>query len=169
VTEMSAVCTMESDASVFAIAPSNANKILQCASKLANQFSIAGVLGVNEETHPVLAAFSNAFLGNTFSGISDTITHVASGQFGAAYGDFALGGTAQGLPIGSTASSKGLAGVVTEAGVNAVTGPGSVLSGVTGVATELGEEGLAGPVGLAKLGIDGAVYLGALAYCRAHP
>jgi hypothetical protein len=37
-------------------APSNANKILQCASKLANQFSIAGVLGVNEETHPVLAA-----------------------------------------------------------------------------------------------------------------
>lgn len=48
-------------------APSNANKILQCASKLANQFSIAGVLGVNEETHPVLAAFSNAFLGNTFS------------------------------------------------------------------------------------------------------
>lgn len=76
------------------VAPSNANKILQCASKLANQFSIAGVLGVNEETHPVLASISNAFLGNTFSGISDTITHVATGHFGAAYGDFALGGTA---------------------------------------------------------------------------
>lgn len=147
----------------------NLKKILECASKLANQFSIAGVLGVDEKTHPVLATFSNAFLGNTFSGISDTITHVATGNFGAAYGDFALGGTGQGLPVGSTASSKGLAGVLTEAGVNAVTGPGSVLSGVTGVATELGEEGLAGPFGLAKLGIDGAVYLGALAYCRAHP
>jgi RHS repeat-associated protein len=149
--------------------PSNANRILQCASKLANQFSIAGVLGVDEEAHPVLAAFSSAFLGNTFSGISDTITHVATGHLGTAYGDFALGGTAQGLPIGSTASSKGLAGVVTEATVNVLTRPGSVLSGVTGVAVELGEEGLAGPVGLAKLGIDGAVYLGALAYCRSHP
>lgn len=163
------MCTTRLAASAFGIAPNNANKILQCASKVANQFSIAGVLGVNEETHPVLAAFSSAFLGNTFSGISDTITHVATGHFGAAYGDFALGGTAQGLPIGSTASSKGLAGVLTEAGVNAVTRPGAILSGVTGVAAQLGEEGLAGPVGLAKLGIDGAVYLGALAYCRAHP
>jgi len=163
------MCTTRLAAGAFGIAPNNANKILQCASKVANQFSIAGVLGVNEETHPVLAAFSSAFLGNTFSGISDTITHVATGHFGAAYGDFALGGTAQGLPIGSTASSKGLAGVLTEAGVNAVTRPGAVLSGVTGVGAQLGEEGLAGPVGLAKLGIDGAVYLGALAYCRAHP
>jgi hypothetical protein len=86
---------------VTLVAPSNgrtANQILQCASKVANQFSIAGVLGTNEETHPVGAAVSNAFLGNTFSGISDTITHVATGHFGAAYADFALGGTAQGLP-----------------------------------------------------------------------
>jgi hypothetical protein len=149
------------------VAPNNTIQILQCASKTANQFSIAGVLGINEETHPVGAAISNAFLGNTFSGISDTITHVATGNFGAAYGDFALGGTAQGLPIGTVPASKGIVGVATEAGVNAVTQPGAVLS-IAGTATELGEEGLAGPVGLAKLGIDLATYLGSAAYCANH-
>jgi hypothetical protein len=150
-----------------AVAPNKTIQILQCASKTANQFSIAGVLGINEETHPVGAAISNAFLGNTFSGISDTITHVATGNFGAAYGDFALGGTAQGLPIGTVPASKGIVGVATEAGVNAFTQPGAVLS-IAGTATELGEEGLAGPVGLAKLGIDLATYLGSAAYCANH-
>jgi hypothetical protein len=151
----------------FGLAPSKWVQIAQCASKTANQFSIAGVLGINEEAHPVGAALSNAFLGNTFSGISDTITHVATGHFGAAYADFALGGTAQGLPIGTVPASKGIVGVATEAGVNAVTQPGAVLS-IAGTATELGEEGLAGPVGLAKLGIDLATYLGSAAYCANH-
>ena len=90
-------------------------------------------------------------MGNTFSGIVDTGTHVLSGQFGAAYGDFALGGTAQGLPLGATASSKGIAGVATEAAVGGA----------------LGEE-MVTPVGWAKLGIDGAVFAGAVAYCTNH-
>ena len=92
-------------------APNKWVQIAQCASKTANQFSIAGVLGINEETHPVGAALSNAFLENTFSGISDTITHVATGHLGAAYADFALGGTAQGLRIGTVPAAKGAAGV----------------------------------------------------------
>src|SRR5579875_1797648 len=123
-------------------APSNGSRtkqILQCASKVANQFSIAGVLGINEEAHPFLASISNAFLGNTFSGITDAVTHVATGQVGATAGDLALGGYSQGLPIGSGIYAKGIAGVATDAGVNAVTNPGAVLS-VTGAATELGEE-----------------------------
>lgn len=91
-------------------------------------------------------------MGNTFSGIVDTGTHVLSGKFGAAYGDFALGGTAQGLPLGAAASSKGLAGVATEGAVGAA----------------LGEE-MVTPVGWAKLGIDGAVFAGAVAYCTNHP
>jgi hypothetical protein len=157
-------------ASVFALAPNNSIvKTAQCASKLANQFSIAGVLGLTGEGGGIGSTIGTAFLGNTFSGISDTITHVATGQFGAAYGDFALGGTAQGLPIGTSPAALGVVGVVTNAAVNSVSAPGSVLSGVTGVATSLGEEGLAGPVGLAKLGIDLAVYLGSAAYCANHP
>lgn len=122
---------------------------------------------MNEEKHPIGAAISNAFLGNTFSGLSDTITHIATGNFGAAYGDFVLGGTAQGLPVGTVPASKGIVGVTTEAGVNAITQSGTILS-ITGTATELGEEGLAGPVGLAKLGIDLATYLGSAAYCANH-
>ena len=131
---------------------SRINSVLQCGSKTANQFSIAGVLGINEETHPIGAALSNAFLGNTFSGISDTVTHVATGHLGAAYADFALGGTAQGLPIGTVAASKGIVGVVTEGALGAAVG-----------------EEMATPVGWVKLAIDGATYLGSLAYCSAHP
>jgi hypothetical protein len=103
------------------------------------------------ESHSVGATIGTAFLGNTFSGISDTVTHVATGHFGAAYGDFALGGTAQGLPFGSSASAKGIVGAVTDAGVDAALG-----------------EGMAGPVGWAKLGIDAVTYAGSLLYCKSH-
>jgi hypothetical protein len=109
------------------------------------------VLGINEETHPIGAALSNAFLGNTFSGISDTITHVATGHFGAAYADFALGGTAQGLPIGTVPAAKGIVGVVTEGALGAAVG-----------------EEMATPVGWAKLGIDAVAYAGSLLYCKSH-
>lgn len=74
----------------------NLGKILKCASKTANQFSIAGIMGITE-SHSVGATIGTAFLGNTFSGIVDTGTHVLTGHFGAAYGDVALGGYAQGL------------------------------------------------------------------------
>lgn len=100
-----------------------------------------------------MGKIGTAFLGNTFSGISDTVTHVATGNFGAAYGDVALGGYAQGLALGpnAPAAALGVVGVTTNAGVDALS------------------EGMAGPVGWAKLGIDGAVYLSSLAYCRSHP
>ncbi|HEX5233965.1 MAG TPA: PHP domain-containing protein [Silvibacterium sp.] len=78
--------------------PNNASRtkqILQCASKVANQFSIAGVLGINEEAHPILASISNAFLGNTFSGITDAVTDVTTGQVGATAGSVGVHGCIQ--------------------------------------------------------------------------
>ncbi len=134
-------------------------QVAQCAANGANQFSIAGVLGVDAKANPSLAALSNAFLGNTFSGITNAFTG------GGSMADTALGGSALGLPIGSTNMGKGMAGVATDAAVNAISAPGSSLSGVTGAATALGEEGLAGPVGIAKTGIDLAAYLAAAAHC----
>jgi hypothetical protein len=137
-------------------------------SKLANGFSIAGVLGLAGEGGGFGSAIGTAFLGNTFSGISDMITHVANKDVGATAGDLALGGYSQGIPIGSGVAAKGIAGIVTDATVNAATKPGALLS-ITGAATELGEEGLAGPIGLAKLGIDAAIFGISAAYCYSHP
>lgn len=137
----------------------NLGKILQCASKTANQFSIAGILGITESS-PSDAWYAKAgktigtaFLGNTFSGIVDTGTHIATGHFGAAYGDFALGGYAQGLALGpnAPAAAVGVVGVATNAGVDAALG-----------------EGMAGPVGWAKLGIDAATFLGSALYCASN-
>lgn len=145
-------------------APNNGTsvtKILQCASETANQFSIAGVLGL---THSTLAT---AFLGNTFSGITDALTHASSGQVGATATDLALGGYSQGLPVGEGVYAKGIAGVTTDAAVNAVSNPGVILS-ITGTATELGEEGMAGPVGWAKLGLDAATFLGSAIACASN-
>ena len=73
--------------------------VAQCAAKLADQFSIAGVLGLTGEGGGIGSTIGTAFLGNTFSGISDTITHVATGHFGAAYDDFALGGRGKVFPV----------------------------------------------------------------------
>lgn len=136
-------------------APSNGTnlgKILKCASKTANQFSIAGIMGITE-SNSVGATIGTAFLGNTFSGIVDTGTHIVTGHFGAAYGDVALGGYAQGLALGPNApvAAQGVVGVVTNAGVDAALG-----------------EGMAGPVGWAKLGIDAATFLGSALYCASN-
>ena len=105
------------------------------------------------ESNSVGATIGTAFLGNTFSGITDTVTHVATGHFGAAYGDFALGGYAQGLALGpnAPAAAGGIVGAVTNAGVDAALG-----------------EGMAGPVGWAKLGIDAAVFLGSAVACASN-
>lgn len=105
------------------------------------------------ESHSVGATIGTAFLSNTFSGIVDTGTHVLTGHFGAAYGDVALGGYAQGLALGPNApvAAQGVVGVVTNAGVDAALG-----------------EGMAGPVGWAKLGIDAATFLGSALYCASN-
>jgi hypothetical protein len=133
--------------SYLLIAPSNgptAAQFFECASKTANKYSIAGFAGLTSGG----GSFGTAFLGNTFSGISDVITHVGTGHFGAAYGDFALGGTAQGLPLGTSASAKGIVGTATDAAVGAT----------------LGEE-MIEPIGWAKLGIDAIVYAGSMLSC----
>jgi hypothetical protein len=137
------------------VAPNNGTnlgKILKCASKTANQFSIAGIMGITE-SNSVGATIGTAFIGNTFSGIVDTGTHIVTGHFGAAYGDVALGGYAQGLALGPNApvAAQGVVGVVTNAGVDAALG-----------------EGMAGPVGWAKLGIDAATFLGSALYCASN-
>jgi hypothetical protein len=129
-----------------------AAQLFECASKTANKFSIAGFAGLTSPGGSVGAqagkAIGTAFLGNTFSGISDMFTHVGTGNFGAAYGDFALGGTAQGLPLGTSASAKGIVGATTDAAVGATLG------------VEMIE-----PVGWAKLGIDAIVYAGSMLSC----
>jgi hypothetical protein len=141
--------------SYLLIAPSNgptAAQFFECASKTANKYSIAGFAGLTSGGGSFGAqagkAIGTAFLGNTFSGISDVITHVGTGHFGAAYGDFALGGTAQGLPLGTSASAKGIVGTATDAAVGAT----------------LGEE-MIEPIGWAKLGIDAIVYAGSMLSC----
>jgi hypothetical protein len=109
-------------------------------------------MGIAGENSGAAGAIGTAFLGNSFSGIVDTGTHVLTGQFGAAYGDFALGGTAQGLPLGASASAKGIVGVTTDAAV----------------AATLGAE-MVEPVGWAKLAIDGLVFGGSVLSCLGHP
>lgn len=157
------------------MAPSKTNQLLQCASKTANQFSIAGVLGLTGEDGGIGSTIGTAFLGNTFSGIVDTGTHIynnatAGGNGNQVVGDLVLGGGRQGIPGGGPFSA-GVVGIATEAGLNAVSGPGVVLSGVTGTATSLavegtlGAEGLAGPAGWAKIGIDAAIFLGSALSC----
>jgi hypothetical protein len=141
---------------IYINAPSKgmtAGQFFDCASKTANKYSIAGFAGLTSEGGSFGAqagkAIGTAFLGNTFSNISDMFTHVGTGNFGAAYGDFALGGTAQGLLPGATsASAKGVVGATTDAAVGATLG------------AEMVE-----PVGWAKLGIDAIVYLGSMASC----
>lgn len=134
---------------------SRTNKILQCASKLANQLSIAGVLGITGEGGGVGSTIGTAFLGNTFSGIVDTGTHIYNnakygGNGNQVVGDLVLGGARQGIPGGGPFSA-GVVGLATGAGVDAAA------------------EGMAGPVGWAKLGIDGAIFAGTVAYCTNHP
>jgi hypothetical protein len=182
-------CMTEFAVCAFGLAPNNVNKhygnTLPCSSSAsqimgavesnfgafgdysAGPFSLRGKEGQTDLRRKFNQAARSEFRNR--KSYADQAVPFSSGQFGAAYGDFALGGTRQGIPGSTSASQSGVVGVLTDAGVNAVSSPGSVLSGVTGVATELGEEGLAGPVGWAKLGIDGAVFAGAVAYCTNHP
>jgi hypothetical protein len=47
-------------------------QLLTCSAETANQLSLAGIFGINGDNHPIL----NAFIGNTFSGVVDTGSHV---------------------------------------------------------------------------------------------
>ena len=149
------------------------NQVLQCASKTANQFSIAGVLGLTGEGGGIGSTIGTAFLGNTFSGLVDTATHgynfLSQGGAGASTlaGDLILGGARQGFPGGGGAA-QGIAGVVTGAALDPITAPDITLS-IAGAAAPLAEESLAGPLGLAKLAIDLTAFGASAAYWYSHP
>jgi hypothetical protein len=141
-------------------APSSVMKTLTCASELANNYSIAGVLGLTSESfksaHPTIASIGTGFLGNTFSGITDFGTHLYNtgtqgGGSGAIATDLAVGGVGQGLPVGESALFKGAAGLAQDALVN------------------VGEKGLADAFGFAKIGIDLAIYGASAIHCYNHP
>jgi hypothetical protein len=158
-------------------------QLAQCASKIANKFSIAGLFGLTDENEEDGTAtkfgktVGTAFLGNTFSGIVDASTHLynnetAGGNDIEVVGDWVLGGVRQGLPGGGPLS-KGVVGVATEAALG--TSAASIVSPVTGEVTSLaaegtlGAEGAAGPVGWIKLGVDGAIFAASAVYCYNHP
>jgi hypothetical protein len=142
----------------ISIAPNNgstANRIIQCASKTANQLSIAGVLGLTGEGGGIGSMIGTAFLGNTFSGIVDSGTAIYNNvQYGGngseVMNNLILGGARQGLPGGGPLSA-GVVGLV------------------TATAVDTAAEGMSGPVGWAKLAIDGAIFAGSVAYCNNHP
>ena len=136
----------------------------KCASELANKYSLANLAGINTQGKGLGSKVGTAFLGNTFSGLTDLWYENHAGDAKGVAVDMALGGISQGLPVGKGPLAKGLVGLATDAGVNAVTNPGEVLS-IAGPATELGEEGLAGPVGWIKLGADALIYGASLASC----
>jgi RHS repeat-associated protein len=160
--------------------------ILKCASITANGLSLAGLANVDESKHPALAAITNAFAGNTFSGIVDAGSHIASlvssdpntpagGQaFAKANaqiaGDLALGGFGQGFPGAGRLGpgGNGIAGVATDWALNAMTKATPMLS-IAGAATsDVAAEGLAGPIGLAKIGVDGLIFFGSFVSCTVH-
>ena len=141
---------------------------------------MAGLIDVNAKTHPVGAAITNGFLGNTgntLSGIVDAGSHMASfvsaatfRQKAFAYAEFsidlALGGAGQGIPgiAANNVWGKGIAGTVTDAAVDAMTAARPVLS-LTGKVTDVAVEGLAGPVGLGKVAIDTLIFGGSVISC----
>ncbi len=135
--------------------------VLTCASKTANTLSIAGLINVDENAHPALAALTNGALGNTFSGIVDLGSHIHSAVTATnfhqsavgtlqVYGDLAVSGLGQGVYIGEKfASNPAVVGAVGQA-TNAVLG-------TTAAAT----------FGLGKLALDGLIFFGSVAYCAA--
>lgn len=127
-------------------------KQFSCASERSNKISLAGLFGVNNpETHPVL----NAALGNTFSGVVDTVSDFAQADAGAIVTDVAVGRTYAGLPGAKTLAQKGLAGMGTERFL------GSVYR-VGGAGTEAATDAVVSNVLLVKVGFDSVVFAGAL-------
>jgi hypothetical protein len=130
--------------------PSRETK-LHCTNRVANEFSVAGVIesGFNTSKHPYAKWTLDALAGNTFSGIGNIAEDIKTDPY-KTYGDVVGGGLSQGLPeIG-----EGLARV----GIPAV-----VAKGAFGVASDAAMA--ATPLGWGKFGFDAAVYLGSFAYC----
>jgi RHS repeat-associated protein len=158
-----------------------------CAANFAEQYSLAGALGIN---NPI----GRAFLGNTFSNLVDAADHFDNDPVRAGE-DLGLGGLRQGVIPGGGPLSKGIAGETTDAIVNAfgrsVTGAGSepiqlgLNSSVDTAESILGQQAAeagvtaidlsgaeaaealdwATPVGWAKLGWDAATFFVGLYKC----
>jgi len=152
--------------------------LLGCTSKTANVFSIAGVIAPNAEEHPILYAF----LGNTFSGITDTGSHISSlvtasnirtaiDNARRVANDFVFGGVSQGIPMGNrwwanTWLFKGVAGLATDvadAAEEAATSETFVSLARTGV--DVGQDEAVGRLGYGKLAFDAVVFSGSYLYC----
>jgi RHS repeat-associated protein len=161
--------------------------LFKCASEFASKYSIAGglqALGIG--TSGVGGFITNALGGNAFSGATDLIQSLGSGEagghsvfynmgqgvaagpsqgFGAAFGN-----GVEGTPWGSGPVDVATTAILSNA-QNLVTGTGQTIQTLNGAAelgTVLGETAeWASGIGEAKLGIDAGIYALGLAKCAA--
>jgi hypothetical protein len=123
---------------------------LQCTNRIANGFSVAGVIesGFDTAKHPYTTWALEAVAGNTFSGIGSIMEDFKTDPY-KTYGDIVGGGLSQGVP--------GVGEALGEYGV-----PALLAKGAFGIATDAI---LMGPLGLGKFGFDALVYAGSAIYC----
>ncbi|WP_165876565.1 RHS repeat-associated core domain-containing protein [Acidipila rosea] len=147
-------------------APNNQNR-LHCAAQFANQFSIAGITGL-DNYHGFGSTFLNAALGNTFSGFVDAFD-AGTGQNGKSGFDLypmgVAGGPLLGIPLPDSAS-PGLQGPL-----NTALAPAINAATTTSVTTLAGEtaigDSMAFPLAAAKFALDGLTF--AAGYIGCHP
>jgi hypothetical protein len=147
-------------------APSNQNR-LHCAAQFANQFSIAGITGL-DNYHGFGSTLLNAALGNTFSGFVDAFD-AGTGQNGKSGFDLypmgVAGGPLLGIPLPDSAS-PGLQGPL-----NTALAPAINAATTTSVTTLAGEtaigDSMAFPLAAAKFALDGLTF--AAGYIGCHP
>lgn len=170
-----AICTMEVAASVFGIAPSK--NVFKCASEAAGKVSIAGglqALGIG--TSGVGGFITNALGGNVFSGATDLIQSLGSGEGGGHsvfynMGQSVVAGPRQGIPGGSGPSGASAAGLASDAIAGAIHGgisTGGELTTLTGTASTVGLTGAeyASGVGEIKFAYDAITFAGSLIGCK---
>lgn len=177
--------TLNVTATPLASANNGEKGLFTCASEAASKVSIAGglqALGIG--TKGAAGFITNALGGNAFSGATDLVQSIATGEGG---GNNVFYNMAQGVVAGPTqgfgsAAGKGIEGtpwasgpadVATTAIVanaqNIVTGTGQTiqtLNGAVELGAVLGEAGeWASGFGEAKLAYDALTYFGSMAGC----
>ena len=150
-----ATCTMEFAACAFGLAPNNGEKKnpFICGSEAAGKISpAAGLQALGIGTSGVGGFITNALGGNAFSGATDLIQSLGSGEGGGHNVFYNMG---QGVVAGPTQGFGAAFGKAIE-GTPFASGPvDAVMAGA------LGE--YASGVGEAKLIYDGVTYFGAVA------
>ena len=124
---------------------------LRCTNRVANGFSIAGVIesAFDTEKHPYAAWTLDALAGNTFSGIGSIAEDFRTDPF-KTYGDIIGGGLSQGLP--------GIGEALVKVGA-----PITLSKGLFGAATDIALAST--PLGWGKFGFDALAYAGSALYC----